>query len=261
MISLSALINLTLSLVLFILGTGILVVFKRGWPKKPFGWVPLYEGILLFSMGAFRFVEAFTDVYPNKHLYWSVGIVTVVLAIATSVALAYNMNRITSVTTPEEIAQGSAVVKAILQDSRNPLIITDETGKITFWSRAAEETFGWLEAEVLGKKMEENIIPERYRLAHRQGMANYVATKIPKFMGKSIELSGMHKNGKEIPVEISPRTISYGDKILFYSYLRDLTERNTKRMLEAEVSSLHQEILDLKIKPVLELPPATDPGV
>jgi PAS domain S-box-containing protein len=53
----------------------------------------------------------------------------------------------------------------------------------------------------------------------------------------------LHKSGKEIPVEISSRMISYGDKKVFQSFVRDITKlKKAREVLEIDVRERTAEL-------------------
>lgn len=56
------------------------------------------------------------------------------------------------------------------------LITTDAAGRITFWNHGAETMFGYEWAEVEGRLIE-LIVPERFRAAHREGLARSRAAR------------------------------------------------------------------------------------
>lgn len=56
--------------------------------------------------------------------------------------------------------------------------------------------------ELLGRPLE-ILIPERFRLAHRDHLHGYAASPTTRSMGSGLDLYGRHKDGTEIPVEVS----------------------------------------------------------
>ena len=77
---------------------------------------------------------------------------------------------------------------AILDTALDAIITIDHEGKVVEFNPAAERTFGYRRADVLGQRLSQLIIPERYRAAHGQGMRHYLATGIGPVLNRRIEL-------------------------------------------------------------------------
>ncbi len=82
------------------------------------------------------------------------------------------------------------------------IIITDADGLITFWNPAAAALFGYAFAEVRGRDVSV-IIPERLRGNHTRGIARVTEGHEPRLHGKAVEVVGLHRDGHEIPIELS----------------------------------------------------------
>jgi PAS domain-containing protein len=61
--------------------------------------------------------------------------------------------------------------KIVLNHAYNAFISINEASLITQWTSRATDLFGWESDEVLGKPLQEVIIPERYRDAHMRGFS------------------------------------------------------------------------------------------
>lgn len=120
--------------------------------------------------------------------------------------------------------------RALIEFAYDAFIGMSTEGKITDWNRQAEKTFGWSRDEVLGRKLSDVIIPERYREAHRKGLARYLATGVGPVLNKRVEVTACHRLGHEVPVELTIYPIQQGEGILFGAFLHDISEqkRNTQ---------------------------------
>jgi PAS domain S-box-containing protein len=65
---------------------------------------------------------------------------------------------------------------AVLRSTLDSIIAMDANDRITEFNRAAEETFGYKRDDVIGRRLEETIIPERYRKAHLDGLKRFLET-------------------------------------------------------------------------------------
>jgi PAS domain S-box-containing protein len=113
----------------------------------------------------------------------------------------------------------------IMNASLNAIIMIDTKGKITFWNSQAESIFGWFENEVLGRTLNETIIPKQHITGHNNGMKHYLNTGEGPILNKQIELPALHKNGTEFPIEISIVPIRENDELYFCSFIQDISER------------------------------------
>ena len=57
-------------------------------------------------------------------------------------------------------------LEAFLDSSIDALVQMDFDGHITGWNRQAEAIFGWSGDEILDRRIDDTIIPVRYRAAH-----------------------------------------------------------------------------------------------
>lgn len=117
---------------------------------------------------------------------------------------------------------------AVLEVALDCIITADRQGCIVEFNPAAERTFGWERAEVLGLPIAEVIVPPALRDAHRQGLAHYLATGEGPILRRRIEVVGMHRDGSEFPVEIAI-VPTEGADVEFTAYLRDITDRKREQ--------------------------------
>jgi hypothetical protein len=100
------------------------------------------------------------------------------------------------------------------------------------------------------------IIPERFRKPHDSGLERVSSGGKPHVMGKTVELSGLHKNGSAIPVELSLSTWVIGEERNYGGIIRDITERKKneqelaaqRKKLERRARSLTKLNAEVKSK-------------
>ena len=120
----------------------------------------------------------------------------------------------------------------ILESALDAFVGMDSSGLITDWNARAETTFGWLRSEATGKVLSQMIIPDRYRDAHERGLRHFLASEEGPVLNKRIEITALHRNGREFPVELTISAITGGGKHRFAAFVRDITER---RQAEVEL--------------------------
>src|SRR5437016_5015497 len=137
--------------------------------------------------------------------------------------------------TQEALRQSEERFRLLVAHALDAVITIDIQGRITSWNPQAERLFGWAQAEVLGRLLSETIIPPTYREAHERGLARFRATGEGPVLGRRIELTALHRNGTEFPVELAITPMRSGKTVLFSAFLRDITE--AKRAEEARRQS------------------------
>ena len=68
--------------------------------------------------------------------------------------------------------------ESVLDAALEAFVSISVEGRVEAWNPAAERTFGWSRAEASGQFLDELIIPERFRHAHRAGLALLGAASI-----------------------------------------------------------------------------------
>src|SRR5260370_32778029 len=69
------------------------------------------------------------------------------------------------------------------------------------------------------------IIPDRYREAHNNGLRMFLATGQGPVLNKRIEITALHRDGTEFPIELAVSAIRWGERRLFSAFVRDVTDQ------------------------------------
>ena len=141
-------------------------------------------------------------------------------------------------------------------DSANEAIVTANTqGIIVYWNRAAQIVFGYSERQILGLPTS-RLIQEAHRPAHEQGWRRLVSTDQPGLLGKTVELRGVHQDGREFPLEMSLSSWRGRDgERYFTGILRDITRRKqgeeARHQLAAIVESSSDAIFSKDLEHII----------
>jgi len=142
----------------------------------------------------------------------------------------------------------------VSSSTRDALIILDNSGNISDWNSAAEDTFGWARAEVLGKQLHSLLAPERFQAAHLAAWSRFRATGQGEAIGKTLELAALRKSGEEFPIELSIIPTILNDCWCAVGVVRDITERKrAEAKLQHEVTERHKMELELRHAQKLEV--------
>jgi len=141
----------------------------------------------------------------------------------------------------QRLRKREAELSAVLEHASDAYICIDEHGVVVAWNRQAVDTLGWTEAEALGCRIDELIIPPAQRDAHRAGMLRYQQSGEAVVLGRRIELEAQTKDGGMLPVELSIRALQLEEQLIFSAFLRDISERKqaeARREYEARHDAL-----------------------
>src|SRR5207237_3984867 len=97
-------------------------------------------------------------------------------------------------------------------------------GAMLLVNSAAAAIFGYSAAELTGSDLT-RLMPEHMREVHKSTIADYLKTGRRHASWQCASLSGQHRDGHEIPLEISLGEYRQGGQRRFVGILRDVTER------------------------------------
>ena len=121
-------------------------------------------------------------------------------------------------------ARSESSLQALLDAAVDAIIVADHSGCIETFNRAAEDIFGYTEAEIMGQNLKV-LMPENYAREHDRYMSSYQSTGIPRIIGLGREVTGRHKSGRTFPAELSVgHAISQGQSH-YVGIIRDIRER------------------------------------
>ena len=127
----------------------------------------------------------------------------------------------------------------IMQSVLDAVIAIDAQGVVVAWNAVATRTFGWNEAEALGRSLGELIVPEHLRDLHQAGMRRYQMTGEARVINRRIEITAIDRSGGEFPVELSIVPSADTSKAAFIGFLRDISDRrSTQDRLSVSEESL-----------------------
>lgn len=113
---------------------------------------------------------------------------------------------------------------AIAQGALDCIVVMDHQGLVQEFNPAAEAVFGVTKAAMMGQSLVNVMIPDRYREAHKKGMARFLATGEAVVVGKRIEISALRADGSEFPIELSISSVTINQQPVFTAYIRDISQ-------------------------------------
>jgi PAS domain S-box-containing protein len=147
--------------------------------------------------------------------------------------------------TEKAIRESERRLKAFITRGPDAVIIINEFQEILEWNPKAEAIFGFSFEEIKGKTLTETIIPPQFREAHLKGMQDFLRTGKGPILNKTVEITALHKNGKEFFINLSISNVKLDEGWLFIAFLSDISKR--KETEEALIKK-EAELLQSKLQ-------------
>jgi PAS domain S-box-containing protein len=139
----------------------------------------------------------------------------------------------------EALRESEVHFRTVSESASDAIVTVDANSLIITINPAAEIIFGHKVADMVGKPLT-MLMPEYMRHVHRAGIERYINTNSKHISWSAVELPGLHKNGYEIPLEISFCEWTKKGVRFFTGIIRDITER---KMAEEELRRTREERL------------------
>src|SRR5579859_593843 len=138
----------------------------------------------------------------------------------------------------EGLRQSEERTRLIIDTALDAVVTMDAAGMITGWNAQAESSFGWTREETVGRRMSEILIPHRYREAHEKGLRHFVETGEGPILNKRFEITALHRDGREFPVELAISPLKLRGEWTFSAFVRDITDHKgaMEALRESEAS-------------------------
>lgn len=138
----------------------------------------------------------------------------------------------------KRIIKNEKKYQEFIDASMDAFVSADSQMKITLWNKAAEKIFGYKEKEILGKSLMK-IVPKDLRAAKKRGFAKFKKTGKGPAIGKTLELGGLRKDGKIVPVELSVFFKMIEGELVVMAVIRDISKRKkTEQYLKTILDSV-----------------------
>jgi len=143
-----------------------------------------------------------------------------------------------------EVAQAASDERyRVIAEAASDAIITIDTGsRILVVNRAVERIFGYPADELVGQSLT-TLMPEYLRHVHQAGLGRYLQTGKRHLNWTAIELPGLHRQGHEVPIEVSFGESKGPAGHTFTAIVRDISDRkaaevamrrNEQQLLQAQ---------------------------
>ena len=114
--------------------------------------------------------------------------------------------------------------ESLLEAVPDALVGMDQEGVIRFVNRQTESLFGYDRDDMVGQPIE-TLLPEPLWQIYAEHKQDYFADPRTRSSSLEVVLSALHKDGTELPVNISLSHIDTGDVLLVVTAVRDVIEQ------------------------------------
>ena len=150
----------------------------------------------------------------------------------------------------------NSLLLKVAETTRDAIIVINSDSHIVLWNEGAEAIFGYPEKELLGKSLTV-LMPERYQQRHLAALKRIKENNEAVYTGKTVELYGVHHDGREIPLQASLSAWKVKNNALFFAaIIRDISERvaleeRNEKVYQSQIAI--STLLQIAIRP-LSLP-------
>ncbi len=137
----------------------------------------------------------------------------------------------------EKLTDSESTFRGVIESSVHGLLLCNQQGEIVLLNPAILNMTGYREEELLGNKVE-TLIPTQFT-KHRDQRQRYIKDPKSRSMGSGADLYLRHKDGSEMPVDVSLAPVKVADGIMVAAQVQDIAERKA-----SDEKILHQAHFD-----------------
>jgi len=127
--------------------------------------------------------------------------------------------------TQKLLRKNEIMLSGVISSAMDAIVLMDEEGHVIHWNMAAVEIFGYTEDEMRGRLLIETI-------------KDFPGWTNESFVNQRTELTAVHKDGDEFPIELTITDIQDESEIYYSAFIRDISSRRQRE----------EELLQMKEK-------------
>src|SRR5579863_8483027 len=134
----------------------------------------------------------------------------------------------------KHLGQMEGRYRGLLEAAPDAMVVVNQSGKIVLLNVQAENQFGYIRDELLGRQVK-TIIPEGFAERLVADALRSAEDALAQQIGTGIELIARRKNGSDFPIELMLSPLESAEGILVTAAIRDISVRK-----KAEANLLHK---------------------
>lgn len=150
------------------------------------------------------------------------------------------------------VRQAEKRYRDLTEGAPDGIIEITHDGTIAFLNQAALRIFGYDRDEVLGKPVTQ-LMPDRLAAPHEEARRRFMDSGVSTLAGRPVELFGLHRDGREIPIELTVSTTPTPGSRRVTAILRDVRSLQRSRREKAGLIALGEAIATTnELKPLCQ---------
>ena len=154
--------------------------------------------IAAVELGIMLFIDKLGFAWLTQAIFDTVALIIILLPISYFLVLKPVLAQL-----QQALHQSEDQFQAVTQSATDAILGMDERGKICIWNNAATKMFGYSATSAIGRQLHELIVPNQYRSRAATGIKHFQDAGEGEIIGKTIELTALHKDGTEFPIELA----------------------------------------------------------
>jgi diguanylate cyclase (GGDEF)-like protein/PAS domain S-box-containing protein len=144
---------------------------------------------------------------------------------------------------PDHIAGIAVSAYSLLEAMPDGVVIVDGLGVIRAVNGVAESMFGYERAHLVGRPVQD-LVPVLARAVQPARVQQYLAHATGNPMGDGMELSGLHKDGREFPIDVSLAPLETPQGRFVCASVRDVTYSRLAAIVDSSTDAIIGARLD-----------------
>jgi PAS domain S-box-containing protein len=140
----------------------------------------------------------------------------------------------------EQLWMSKERYRAVVETASDAILTIDHTSRIEFANPAVERIFGYTPQEMVGQDLT-MLMPAQLQPLHKSALSRYLATGQKHFSWHGVLLTGLHKSGREVPLEVSFGELARDGRHLFTGIVRDISEKRAAEQALGVLEAQYRE--------------------
>ncbi|MBI5056833.1 MAG: PAS domain S-box protein [Nitrospirae bacterium] len=124
----------------------------------------------------------------------------------------------------EDLQEGEERLRSVIETANDAIASFDSEGRVIFWNATAERIFGYTTDEAVGRHIT-GFMSKQFHDFCQKELAPAVVLENEDIIGKTVEITGQKKDGREFPAELSIAIWRKKGETFFTAIFRDITDR------------------------------------